>query len=525
MMFAMRETKKQTMLAALSKEHTSGDRSHRARMSDNSSASAYFLQRCLGNSYLESLAGDQHTSGQASVRNGGPVIQGGTVQANRTMDRGISTLPDKSENPNPHGIDTAYQSRQPQREVATGSILLQRQETESSQEEQRQAGIEIVEDEEYPVQMRADGGHKNISLQSTSPITDLRTSNFDEKNLSDQIQKSKAGGKSIDSNILDSLESYFQDDFSFFFLHSNLQSDFLARKLNAQAFTVGENIFFRRDCYDPSSREGAYLLTHEVAHVRQQRRGISLQRSLPGAGIAVGKRGDIYEKEADQVANEFLRKRDNQAGEGPKIGDKRMLTVERKKILPPVGSNMTLQREGAAGTAAAVTAVAQATVGAVRTLTYGNYKLTRPDRLDATVTPQKTGCRLATLPVRSWRWRFYTFREIHPVFRYEFVNVHLVATWQTNGCDVRAFHVVSPAGHRRSRLSTDTKADIFTRVSARLVRAAAGAGSCCDHAAELLVPYEVTVDRPWPLSNRETDGRLYINGAGGSRRVSRTVWT
>ncbi len=485
-MFAKREAKKQTKgLAISSTEQLSGKRFHHATMSDNVSASTDFMQRCLGNSSLQFLVGN------------GP------------------------------GKDIAQQCCQPKRKIDKPLIQLQRQGVEEPSEEGRQARIEIVEDEEFPVQMREDGDQINISLQSANQGTDIQNSNFDKENIADQIQKNKAGGQTLDSNIRDSLESYFQDDFSSVRLHSNLQSDSLARKLNAQAFTVGEDIFFRRDCYDPSSRKGAHLLTHEVAHVRQQRRGVSLQRALPGTGIAVSKRGDMYEKDADQIASDFIKKRDSQAGGGPKVGNKRMPTVERKEVLPQADNSMTVQRvPGAgAGTAAAVTAVAQATVGTVRTLAYGDYKLTRPNSLDATITPKKTGCVLATLPVTNWRWTFYAFRDSHAFLGFDFVNVHLVATWQTNGIDVRAFHVVSPAGHRRSRGQTDTKADIFSRVSARLVPVAAGARSCSDYAAELLVPYEVTVDRPWPLSNRETDGTLYINGTGTSRRVSRTVWT
>lgn len=533
-MFVTKEIKKQTRgLAPVGKKQTSQERAEDKRQNDNSPSSIHFLQRHLGNTYVQSVVEGQQNSGEPATLSDSPVTQPGLSQDEKTRNQEIPNLSNNSEYSNGHKIYTTSPNLQPQCGVTKDSIIIQRQdEDESSEEKEREESIVIFEDEEYPVQMHAAMSRDTIALQITGSKTDIQMSNLGGKNLGDHILKSKGCGHALDTNIRTSLENYFQEDFSSVRLHNDLQADSLTKGLNAQALTAGEDIYFRRGYYNPSSRVGAHLLTHEIAHTRQQRRGVTLERSLPGSGIAIGKIGDVYEHEADRVADDFLRVRDKQAGECPKIGEARPPTTEHEEILPQKNSDILQSQEqnvqcqgGVAETAAAVVATAQAVVGAVRTVTHGNYSLTRPDRLDATVTPKKAGCNPANLPVKNWTWPFYSVRDTHIIFGSDYVNVDLEATWQTTGCDVRAFHVVSPAGHRRSRMMRDTTAQIFSIVSASLVSADPRARSCSDYAAQLLIPYEVTVDRQWPLSNWETDGRLYIDGAGGARKVHRTVHT
>jgi Domain of unknown function (DUF4157) len=44
----------------------------------------------------------------------------------------------------------------------------------------------------------------------------------------------------------------------------------MSRELNAQAFTVGSDIYFNRGKYNPSSESGKHLLAHELTHTVQQ---------------------------------------------------------------------------------------------------------------------------------------------------------------------------------------------------------------------------------------------------------------
>lgn len=73
-----------------------------------------------------------------------------------------------------------------------------------------------------------------------------------------------------------------------------------ARSVNAQAYTVGANIVFQRDTYDPSSDAGRHMLAHELTHVVQQRSG-PVDGTDAGGGVKVSDPSDRFEREA--VAN------------------------------------------------------------------------------------------------------------------------------------------------------------------------------------------------------------------------------
>ena len=71
--------------------------------------------------------------------------------------------------------------------------------------------------------------------------------------------------------------------------------------MNAHAYTVGSNIVFQRDRYDPSSPDGQVTLAHELTHVVQQRNGPVDGSPAPG-GIKVSDPGDRFEREASANA-------------------------------------------------------------------------------------------------------------------------------------------------------------------------------------------------------------------------------
>jgi hypothetical protein len=70
--------------------------------------------------------------------------------------------------------------------------------------------------------------------------------------------------------------------------------------VNARTSTVGSNIVFQRDIYDPGSDAGRHMLAHELTRVVQQRNG-PVDGSDAGGGIRVSDSSDRLEREA--VAN------------------------------------------------------------------------------------------------------------------------------------------------------------------------------------------------------------------------------
>ncbi|MCP2729233.1 eCIS core domain-containing protein [Limnofasciculus baicalensis] len=88
--------------------------------------------------------------------------------------------------------------------------------------------------------------------------------------LSTSIQQSKSSGQPLANTIRQPMEQAFGADFSGVKVHTDTQSHQLNQSINAQAFTTGQNIFFRQGLYNPGSRGGEELIAHELTHVVQQ---------------------------------------------------------------------------------------------------------------------------------------------------------------------------------------------------------------------------------------------------------------
>jgi hypothetical protein len=77
-------------------------------------------------------------------------------------------------------------------------------------------------------------------------------------------------GEPLDAATRAFVEPRFGHDFSRIRIHTDPLAAASARAINASAYTVGHNIVFGRDRYDPSSSSGLRLISHELTHVVQQ---------------------------------------------------------------------------------------------------------------------------------------------------------------------------------------------------------------------------------------------------------------
>ncbi|PXF60950.1 MAG: hypothetical protein C4B59_06250 [Candidatus Methanogaster sp.] len=92
------------------------------------------------------------------------------------------------------------------------------------------------------------------------------------------IQQARGSGQPLSRGIRAPMEQAFGADFGGVRVHTDTESDLLNRSIQAQAFTTGQDIFFRHGAYDPGSRGGQELLAHEMTHVVQQ--NATLQKQL-----------------------------------------------------------------------------------------------------------------------------------------------------------------------------------------------------------------------------------------------------
>jgi hypothetical protein len=113
------------------------------------------------------------------------------------------------------------------------------------------------------------------------------------------------GGQPLDSGVRAEMEARLGHDFGDVRVHHDPRAEESAKAVNAHAYTVGSNIVFQRDSYDPSSEAGRVTLAHELTHVIQQRSGPVDGTSAPG-GIRVSDPSDRFEREAAANAERVM---------------------------------------------------------------------------------------------------------------------------------------------------------------------------------------------------------------------------
>ena len=99
--------------------------------------------------------------------------------------------------------------------------------------------------------------------------------------VSNRIDASKGRGKALPKTTKNFMESRFGTDFSKVNIHIGPEATQLSNELNAQAFTVGNDIYFNSGKFSPGTPEGKHLLAHELTHTIQQgKEQKSIQRRL-----------------------------------------------------------------------------------------------------------------------------------------------------------------------------------------------------------------------------------------------------
>jgi hypothetical protein len=88
--------------------------------------------------------------------------------------------------------------------------------------------------------------------------------------VTQQINSTRGSGSNMDRPTQSFMESRFGSDFSGVKIHTGDDAVQMSRELNAQAFTVGSDIYFNSGKYNPSSDSGKHLLAHELTHTVQQ---------------------------------------------------------------------------------------------------------------------------------------------------------------------------------------------------------------------------------------------------------------
>ncbi len=114
-----------------------------------------------------------------------------------------------------------------------------------------------------------------------------------------------SSGAPLSEDVRTDMEGRFGTDFGDVRVHTDSAAHDSAKSVNAQAYTVGSNIVFQRDTYDPSSDSGKHMLAHELTHVVQQRSG-PVDGTDAGGGVKVSDPSDRFEREAVSNADHVM---------------------------------------------------------------------------------------------------------------------------------------------------------------------------------------------------------------------------
>jgi len=146
------------------------------------------------------------------------------------------------------------------------------------------------------------------------------------------IRRARGGGRPLDAVVQAQLGERLGHDFSGVRVHADTKADGLSRRLSANAFATGQDIFFRRGAYSPASSSGQTLIAHELTHVVQQRTG-QIQPAQ-GSGFSLS------------IDPELERKADEVAATGARDGDFGIIGPGRETGSLQVSSTGTTSRPG-----------------------------------------------------------------------------------------------------------------------------------------------------------------------------------
>lgn len=167
--------------------------------------------------------------------------------------------------------------RQPSEEetiqaASIGNItpLIQRQ-AEEKEEPVQMLQRQAQEEKEEPVQMlQRQVEEQPLQAKATQPTPAVTSS------LETRIQTMRGSGQPLPDSTRAFFEPRFGYDFSNVRIHTDSQASEAARQLNAQAFTLRQDVFFNAGRYEPQTSQGRWLLAHELTHTIQQNPGASL---------------------------------------------------------------------------------------------------------------------------------------------------------------------------------------------------------------------------------------------------------
>lgn len=151
--------------------------------------------------------------------------------------------------------------------------------------------------------MQPGSGRIFVQRATTGNVTGTSHENGVAQNAHESVRKANSSaGNKLPQGIHQDLEAFLAASLDNVRVHTSVASEQAADDVGARAFTIGREIHFRREEYDPYSNEGRHLIAHEVVHTLQQAGGAT----RPQYSLQINPADDRTEVEADAVADAFI---------------------------------------------------------------------------------------------------------------------------------------------------------------------------------------------------------------------------
>ena len=150
--------------------------------------------------------------------------------------------------------------------------------------------------------IRVSDERKSVNHLGTEETSESKSNSFQPLR---ELLAQPNSGTNLDSNLRSELEPQFGHSFENVRVHNDRQADQMAKSINANAFTTGQDVYFREGMFKPETSEGKKLLAHELTHTVQQ----SGKTSSGDARVNISQAGDTFEQAAQTQANAVLEAR------------------------------------------------------------------------------------------------------------------------------------------------------------------------------------------------------------------------
>jgi hypothetical protein len=294
-MFATKDTKQQSGTLA-SAFNSGGKHPTNFQRNGHSLDSLQFLQRSLGNHYLQALSLSERPSDRLLIQRacacGGSCAKCMQQQDDQQMLQPklkIGAPNDKYEQEADRVADQVMRMPEPQvqRQVEPEEEEEETLQTKPLAEQitplfQRQTGPMEEEEEEETLQAKplAEQIIRLVQRQA-EPMEEEEEEALQTKassgqsptissSLHNRITALRGGGQPLPQSERAFFEPRFGADFSQVRVHTDSQANEMASTVNARAFTVEREVVFGAGQYQPDKSEGRRLLAHELTHVVQQ---------------------------------------------------------------------------------------------------------------------------------------------------------------------------------------------------------------------------------------------------------------